>query len=355
MTNDINPKVIGNLLYKLREMNNLTQDELAKELDVTKSAVSQWESGETGIKTEKLYQIAKYFNITIQELIKGKLDIEGDEEYFNRNFNLDDFGFFEEVNDSNYYEVFEYLTRCNNVVKRLMKLYPLFLHNKCTKKQHDEFRKLFRCMSTDYEYVQRINLSEARLPSDLLIEELRTICGCKTEKEIDFELRKIFEMKMKVRPLSLLKYGKDINLIKLYFSVVGMEKANELLTFLCNNKSYNEIENDFYVKQLLSIGALCYYTNERIYVPSYNEHNLSFLKSLEGKIVVDTKYSSLIKMFDFVKTGIRCDDRFDEFHWKSYSCSAEALVDKDETNKICNTIFLKNDKPLEYLNSELCI
>ena len=351
MTKPVEPKVIGNLLIKLREINNLTQEDLAKAVDVSKSAISQWENGETGIKTEKLYQIAKYFNITIKELIDGKLDIEGDEEYFARNFNLDEFDYFEEVNDLNYFEALEYLTRCNNVVQRVMKLFPMYINNKCTQKQHTEFRRLFKYFSIDYEYVQRISLSSPSGLLDLVIEELKTYCGCNSEKELDFELRKIFEMKMKVRPLSILKYGKDINLLKMYFSAVGSEKANELLTLLCEKRTDKDIENDSYIKQMLNIGASCYYTFDKVYSPSYDDYSSSFLELLEGKIVEDKKYPELIKMFGAIKSGVRCDDNYNEFYWKSFPGDVSGLIDNELTNHIKAIVYLKNDKPLEYLTS----
>ena len=156
---------------------------------------------------------------------------------------------------------------------------------------------------------------------------------------------------MKVRPLSLLKYEKDINLVKLYFDTDGMERANELLTLMCDNKKDDDVENDPYIKQLLSIGASCYYTFNKLYSPSYDEYSPLFLDSLEGKIIEDTSYPTLIKMFNSIKTGIRCDENFDEFNWKSFPNSVSSLLDTEETNRIRNIIFLKNDKVNEYLKS----
>ena len=131
MIKDINFDLVGNLIAKLRERYGLSQQEFAKEIGVSKGAVCQWEQG-SGIKTENLYDIAKYFNITVSELIDGQLIEEEDEDYFERNYNLDDFDRFDEVNDSNYDALLEYLKRCKNVIRRFMSLYPLhslsFIH-----------------------------------------------------------------------------------------------------------------------------------------------------------------------------------------------------------------------------------
>ena len=56
-------------LQMLRADKNMTQEELAKELYVSRTAVSKWESGRGYPNIESLKAIAKFFNITIDELI----------------------------------------------------------------------------------------------------------------------------------------------------------------------------------------------------------------------------------------------------------------------------------------------
>lgn len=56
-------------LQKLRADKNMTQEELAKELYVSRTAISKWESGRGYPNIDSLKAIAKFFNITIDELI----------------------------------------------------------------------------------------------------------------------------------------------------------------------------------------------------------------------------------------------------------------------------------------------
>ena len=56
-------------LQTLRANENMTQDELAKELYVSRTAISKWESGRGYPNLESLKASAKFFNITIDELI----------------------------------------------------------------------------------------------------------------------------------------------------------------------------------------------------------------------------------------------------------------------------------------------
>ena len=58
-------------LQELRKQKNLTQEELAEVLFVSRTAVSKWESGRGYPNIESLKLIAKFFNITIDELLSG--------------------------------------------------------------------------------------------------------------------------------------------------------------------------------------------------------------------------------------------------------------------------------------------
>lgn len=56
-------------LQKLRTDENLTQEELAEKLYVSRTAISKWESGRGYPSIDSLKTIAKYFHVTIDELI----------------------------------------------------------------------------------------------------------------------------------------------------------------------------------------------------------------------------------------------------------------------------------------------
>ena len=57
-------------LKMLRKENNLTQEELAEKLNVSRQAITKWESGEGIPDIENLKQISILFNTTIDELVK---------------------------------------------------------------------------------------------------------------------------------------------------------------------------------------------------------------------------------------------------------------------------------------------
>ena len=58
-------------LQELRKRKGITQEELAESLYVSRTAVSKWESGRGYPNIESLKAVAKFFGITIDELLSG--------------------------------------------------------------------------------------------------------------------------------------------------------------------------------------------------------------------------------------------------------------------------------------------
>ena len=56
-------------LQELRKSKNLTQEELAEALFVSRTAISKWESGRGFPSIDSLKEISRYFSVTIDELI----------------------------------------------------------------------------------------------------------------------------------------------------------------------------------------------------------------------------------------------------------------------------------------------
>ena len=58
-------------LQELRKQRGLTQDELAEKLYVSRTAVSKWESGRGYSNIDSLKAIAKFFSVTVDQLLSG--------------------------------------------------------------------------------------------------------------------------------------------------------------------------------------------------------------------------------------------------------------------------------------------
>ena len=62
-------------LLAIRKKQGLSQEELGLELQVSRQTVSKWESGQSYPDFEKLVLLSDYFNMPLDELVKG-IDVE---------------------------------------------------------------------------------------------------------------------------------------------------------------------------------------------------------------------------------------------------------------------------------------
>ncbi len=60
---------VKDVLKNLREKNSLTQEEMAQRVNVTRQAVSRWETGETQPNTEMLKVLSREFSVSINTLL----------------------------------------------------------------------------------------------------------------------------------------------------------------------------------------------------------------------------------------------------------------------------------------------
>lgn len=68
---------IGKSISKFRKEQEMTQDQLAERLHVTRQAVSNWETGKTQPDVETLEQLAECFGVSVEMLIYGKSETQG--------------------------------------------------------------------------------------------------------------------------------------------------------------------------------------------------------------------------------------------------------------------------------------
>lgn len=59
-------------LIELRKKRGLSQEELGYEFNVTRQTISKWELGQTTPEMDKLVEISKYFNVTVDDLINNQ-------------------------------------------------------------------------------------------------------------------------------------------------------------------------------------------------------------------------------------------------------------------------------------------
>ncbi len=63
---------LGEKLFELRKTKNLTQDEVAEKLNVTRQTVSKWETNQSTPDFDKILPLCELYDISTDELLKGK-------------------------------------------------------------------------------------------------------------------------------------------------------------------------------------------------------------------------------------------------------------------------------------------
>lgn len=66
---------IANRLVGLRKKNNLSQEQLAEKIGVSRQAVSKWERSEASPDTDNLIMLARLYNVSLDELLKTEDEI----------------------------------------------------------------------------------------------------------------------------------------------------------------------------------------------------------------------------------------------------------------------------------------
>ena len=64
--------MLSEKLYKLRKNSGLSQEQLAEKINVSRQAISKWESGTAVPESEKLVTISNYFGVSVDYLLKDE-------------------------------------------------------------------------------------------------------------------------------------------------------------------------------------------------------------------------------------------------------------------------------------------
>lgn len=70
-------------LRELRKAKNMTQSELAKEINVSEKTISRWEKDDTLMKANKAKELADYFGVSVAYLL-GYSDFKDEDSYYEK-------------------------------------------------------------------------------------------------------------------------------------------------------------------------------------------------------------------------------------------------------------------------------
>lgn len=65
-----NKMILSEKIFELRKANKLSQEKLAEKIGVSRQSISKWESGESIPEIERLIELSKIFDVTVDYLVK---------------------------------------------------------------------------------------------------------------------------------------------------------------------------------------------------------------------------------------------------------------------------------------------
>lgn len=349
----MNKEKIGLLLKELIHSSNIEKNKFANDMGVTKAAVTQWiETG--GIKTEKLFDVANYFGITVEELIRGSLNDESFEVFLKRNYDRSKFEKNIGMGDS----LEQYLLISRRINNRFMELLKLWIKDELSDNHINEFEYLKKSYILNYNYISyKDNYRE--IPMTLCSYEtfwktLKNEFKRWTNLDSDtfyFELSKYLSLDLHHLPDDLLDFKYDCY-HELYLSIIPRYKKDLLLTdYLSNLAHLYGMEQNGWVVALVKSGAKVILGPSSIQRNS--DINLDSVDEIKGKMKRASDYNFALSL---TKDGtIEFYDSWDT----AFGCKTFMSLTYNEYTKLENRfindylslmINLREKDPLKYID-----
>ena len=231
----MNRKDLGNFIYKLREEAGMDRKELAALLGVSTAAICQYENNGS-IKTEKLYQLAEIFGVTLDEILEAKLAELSIEEKLEEKYSLDQFDLHQLIEESDPKHLTEYFRRIKVIKDRF---YPLMIKTlfkkRYTEKEEKELTYLF-------QYFEDVHNTEQYLRTAIIAQKNHD------ESSIQWELEKAYVFDRAY-------YWDDENAIDLIdyimWNIVELWDEDYYECFQAMIESMSKIERDVYFSAMI--------------------------------------------------------------------------------------------------------
>ena len=363
--NNVNSELIGSLIRKLRKENDMTLIDLANVLNVSKPAVSQWENGK-GIKTEYLYSLSKFFNISMSELLDGNLNEEDNDSFWKRNYDITNYDFEDNINEKNINNVKEYYVHYNMIKNRFYNLLPKWVNDQLKNNELEEFIYLKKYFEFDYNYKNIIdnsngyNIFENENIQKEFVKKIINKINDLSIDEYNWELIKLYNCKLDLKGEIVCKSGNMKAFDYMLNVMTQVEKDvllehnlyydNENNNFLSNNKKFaftnDEIEQKEYFKIMLNNNCNCMLDYHNNYETISNE----CLNYFEGKIKInDLRENENINNIHLYIDSFGRDYHIALRKWKSLSYKEYCkFIDYKKTKYLKNLVNNKDSNPLKY-------
>ena len=344
-------KRIGNVVTELRKANNLTQQELANLLNVSKPCICQWEADGT-IKTENLYEISKLFHIDVEDLINNTFVLDNSEKFLEDKFSLDKYDYFVEIRDDDYKVILEILDKLKVIKEKFEYLLGIYLFGKINRKQMFEFSYLVEnCIELNIDYKsfsfkgreKHFGIEFSSMVDDdltILKEELSDNSNqkeweYKKDSLIRLSTTEIFDYK------NILKTENE-KIIQKLLDILNQVEKDELLTSYISDCCYmtsKDFERSSVVKMFIDSGARCLFSKKSFVCCRKVESDLFDCLT---NVVLNQKKTNAYSI-------LLADDNVSEYSFEEYS----KIIDYEKTSYLKNLYENKIDNPKQYFEKLL--
>lgn len=194
----IDKKRVGKYLKSLRlekkrerDGKSFSQDDLANEINISINAIAEWESGASLPSYEKLEQLSKIFNKSIDELLDGESRINID--YSNKYFISNPHWYMNPKYKDNSYQIRN--EQINLITKIFKKLLITRTKRLLTANEEDEFKFLFNNFYNLSDYAKElsdINSNDDYLKFKYTLDDTLSKMKSKSSNEKFWEIQKLF-------------------------------------------------------------------------------------------------------------------------------------------------------------------
>lgn len=194
----IDKKRVGKYLKSLRlekkrerDGKSFSQDDLSNEMNISINAIAEWESGASLPSYEKLEQLSKIFNKSIDELLDGESRINVD--YSNKYFTSNPHWYMDPKYKDNSYQIRN--EQINLITKTFKKLLMTRIKRLLTTNEEEEFKFLFNNFYNLSDYAKEhsdINSIDDYLKFKYTLDDTLSKMKSKSSNEKYWEIQKLF-------------------------------------------------------------------------------------------------------------------------------------------------------------------
>lgn len=354
MTN-LDYEKMGKLIEKLRNDLGMTVAELANVMGVSNASVTQWEKGKKRCSVENLGKLAEFFNVSIEEIIEGKLHNEGTLDYLKRNFDLEHFNVDELIKNKKVNCLYEYLSRCVSIKWRYWELLPRWSRNELSEGEAEEFnfikqyfwldKKVMNCKyETQYFHDSNNGVEDSSLKECVrgYFESLEYL----PKEAHEWEISKLIGYKFNIKPIEVIKLG-DTDCIGLMLNLCNQQYKDELVALNIKGKTSLDLTDNKSICNLIWNGGNCVYRFIEFAPVIWDDELLEYI---EGEIVEDKERTNAWEYC--IRPGYNFNgnpqiyDYVDEWKTMSYAEYQKTIMEK-------KTRYINDLGSIKYSNPQL--